>query len=78
MMLFPDVAANAAPADFGRVPFASSFDLASFIIRPTSKQVRHQGVSRWLTEDIEPPPGPPRDPPIVKIRGKKVKFRMRF
>jgi len=60
------------------MPLASRFDLTRFLLHPVAEQDDHIAASRWLTADIAPPPGPPRDPPPVRIRGKKVKFRMRF
>jgi hypothetical protein len=71
-------AAHAAPAGHVRMPLASGFDLTSFVVRSPADPNGHIAASRWLTADIARPPGPPHDPPLVKIRGKKVKFRMSF
>ena len=71
-------AARAAPVGHVPVPIASHFDLTRFMVQPVAEQTDRIDDSRWLTADIAPPPGPPRDPPMVRIRGKKVKFRMSF
>lgn len=60
------------------MPLASGFDLTSFVVQSQARPSDHIAASRWLIDDIAPPPGPPHDPPLVKIRGKKVKFRMSF
>lgn len=71
-------AAHAAPVGHAPMPIASRFDLTRFMVQPVAEQTDRISTSRWLTADIMPPPGPPRDPPMVRIRGKKVKFRMSF
>ena len=68
-------AAHAAPAS---VPIASRFDLTRFMVHPVAERADRIAASRWLTADIAQPPGPPHDAPLLRIRGKKVKFRMRF
>jgi len=60
------------------MPLASRFDLTRFLLHPVAEQDDHVIASRWLAADITPPPGPPHDPPLVRIHGKKVKFRMPF
>jgi hypothetical protein len=60
------------------MPLASRFDLARLIVQPALAQSDRVATSRWLIADIVPPPGPPRDPPLLRIRGKKVKMRLSF
>ena len=71
-------AATAIPGTPAHLPLASRFDLTRFAVRPALAQGHHAATTRWLTAHIVPPPGPPHDPAMVKIRGKTVKFRMRF
>lgn len=78
MMIGSTGAAHAAPVVPLRMPLASGFDLTRFVVQPAAAHGVHTMASRWLIDDITPPPGAPRDPPLVKIRGRKVKFLMRF
>jgi hypothetical protein len=72
-------AAHAAtPTGAVRMPIASRFDLSRFMMQPVAEQSGTADDSRWLAAEIAPPPGPPHDAPLVRIRGKKVKFRMSF
>lgn len=71
-------AAEAMPPQTSHLPLASRFDLTRLAVRPTMDIGHHEIATRWLTADLTPPPGPPRDPAMVKFRGKKVKFRMSF
>lgn len=70
--------AHAMPAEVAHMPLASRFDLTRFAVRPAFAHDHHAATARWLTADITPPPGPPGDPAMIRIRGKKVKFRMNF
>ena len=71
-------AAHAAPAP--RLPLASGFDLISLVSQLSfaSLSPALDGADRWMAVDVAPPPGPPHDPPKLRIRGKKVKFRLAF
>jgi hypothetical protein len=77
LLVSPGIA-HAAPAGLSPMPLASRFDLTRFVSQPIAGQGGHVAVSRWLIADVTPPPGPPHDPPLVRIHGKKVKFRMSF
>jgi hypothetical protein len=70
--------AHGAPAP--RLPLASGFDLTSLVTRPRFANLSPSphDAARCIAPDIAPPPGPPDDPPKLRIRGKKVKFRMAF
>jgi hypothetical protein len=71
-------AAQAAPWDGGGRPIASHFDLSrltekvAFDAAPRASAL----TSRWTFHEIEAPPGPPHDPPMVRLRGKHVKLRI--
>lgn len=71
-------AAHAESAVRSAMPIASRFDLNRFMAQPVAERIDRVTGSRWLIADIAPPPGPPHDAPLLRIRGKKVKFRMSF
>jgi hypothetical protein len=71
-------AASAAPI---APPIASHFDLTSSLVHAASLDRvtlpnGDDGDDRWTLHDVEPPPGPPSDPPRWHIHGKKVKIRI--
>jgi hypothetical protein len=66
-------------------PLASGFDLSALAVRApltagslTAAMDDGHTDSRWLTETMGPPPGPAHTRAKLRIRGKKVKFRMPF
>lgn len=67
-----------------RGPLASGFDLASVSVQAAFGGLPAAGAdhgdpdSRWLPSPLAAPPGPPHDLARLRIRGKKVKFRMAF
>ncbi|MDH7641020.1 hypothetical protein [Sphingomonas oryzagri] len=66
------------PPEPSHLPLASRFDLTRFAVRPAMEIGHHASATRWLATDLTPPPAPPHDPAMLRIRGKKVKFRMSF
>jgi hypothetical protein len=78
LLLLSPGAAHAASAGVDAMPIASRFDLTRSLLHPVAELDDHALTPRWLAADIALPPGPPHDPPLVRIHGKKVKFRMRF
>jgi len=58
------------------MPLASRFDLARYLPHPTSMIFPHSAAGRWTWHEIETPPGPPQDPPWVRIHGKQVRLRI--
>jgi hypothetical protein len=73
-------AAQAAPVPPLRMPLASHFDLSSLAVRRHFDAISSDmhADARWMVAQLDPPPGPPQDPPKVRIRGKKVKMRLAF
>ncbi len=73
-------AAQTAPVTGLGRPFASHFDLTSFTLHPASINTSFQSDGddddRWLVHDLDPPPGPPADPPKIRIRGQHLKVRI--
>jgi hypothetical protein len=62
-------------------PLASRFDLTALAVRApltAGTTERARTGSRWLGEAMGPPPGPAHGRAKLRIRGKKVKFRMPF
>ena len=72
-------AAQAAPSDSSGRPVASHFDLTRSLTERIAFNTPSRTsnlAERWSLHDIEVPPGPPRDPPMVRVRGKHVKVRI--
>jgi hypothetical protein len=72
-------AAQAAPWEGGGWPIASHFDLSRSLTDRIAFGAPPQLLSaagRWTLHELEVPPGPPHDPPLVRLRGKHVKVRI--
>ena len=72
-------AAQAAPWHGGGRPVASHFDLSRLFSDRIAFNTAPRAASltgRWTFHEIEAPPGPPHDPPTVRLRGKHVKVRI--
>ncbi len=57
-------------------PLASHFDLARYLPHPMFMVFPQHAAGRWIWREIEAPPGPPQDPPRVRIHGKQVRVRI--
>ena len=68
--------AHSQPPVEATTPLASHFDLGRYLPHSTSMIFSHRDTGRWIWQEIEAPPGPPRDPPRVRIHGKQVRVRI--
>lgn len=68
--------AHGQPPVGATAPLASHFDLGRYDILATLMTLPHHAVSRWTWHEIDAPPGPPRDPPHVRIHGKQLRVRI--
>ena len=69
-------AAHGQPPVRSAAPLASHFDLARYLPHPMSISLPHRVDGRWIWHEIPAPPGPPHDPPRLRIHGKQVRLRI--
>lgn len=71
----------AVPTRQATLPLASHFDLSGSLLHPaslSSSSNAHMTGRQWLLPEMGGPPSPHHDPPMLRIRGKKVKLRIPF